>query len=196
MTSIRPPANPISRAAPSPPRRLTSDSPGSCGCARAGAICSKARWTNRRSARLAYELLADTVVETVVFAPVGDPRLATPPGRRRPGFAESDPCAAQTGRDGPGGAKRQQAIADFEFPVEEVRTFRKFWIGGLTPEATRLVSSRILANDSIEQVVAGPLLFERLHVGHAVPFRAAQRRNSGNWTTRGCCGSAAKASCT
>ncbi|MFO0902745.1 MAG: phosphoribosylformylglycinamidine synthase subunit PurL [Pirellulales bacterium] len=119
--------------------------------------------------RLAHELLADTVVETVHFAPVGDPALMQPPAA-----AGATPrlvhVLLKPGVMDPVAQSAQQAIADFEFPVEAVRTFRKFWISGLDDDAVRTVATRILANDSIEQVVHGPLKLDRLHLGTPYQF--------------------------
>ena len=129
------------------------------------------------AARLARELLADTVVETVCVAPVGSESLAQPP-------ANADPAARlvhvllKPGVMDPVAQSARQAIADFGLPVDEVRTFRKHWIAGLDDAGLRTLASRVLANDSIEQVVSGPLRLERLRLGsnyrfelHHVPLR-------------------------
>jgi phosphoribosylformylglycinamidine synthase II len=123
-------------------------------------------------ARLCRELLVDTVVEAAVFAPIGDSRLATPPhaDARNSTLIHVLP---KPGVMDPVAQSAREAISDFAFPEVEVRTFRKYWIGGLTPAATKVVASRILANDSIEQVVFGPLRFDRLHVG--APYRFERR---------------------
>ena len=57
------------------------------------------------------------------------------------------------------------AIADFEIAAENVRTLRKYWTSSLTPAQLDLLCGKILANDSIEQVIVGPLNLERLDVG-------------------------------
>jgi len=129
------------------------------------------------AARLARELLADTVVETVCVAPVGSESLAQPP-------VNADPAARlvhvllKPGVMDPVAQSARQAIADFGLPVDEVRTFRKHWIAGLDDAGLRTLASRVLANDSIEQVVSGPLRLERLRLGsnyrfelHHVPLR-------------------------
>ncbi|MFV1964574.1 MAG: phosphoribosylformylglycinamidine synthase subunit PurL [Pirellulaceae bacterium] len=116
--------------------------------------------------RLASELLADGVVEQTVIAPVGDERLRMPPRRNghlihvlfKPGVM--DPVAQST----------LGAIADFGFAAEAVRTLRKFWVDGLKADGVESLCSKILANDSIEQVIVGPLLMERLHWGSPYAF--------------------------
>jgi phosphoribosylformylglycinamidine synthase len=115
---------------------------------------------------LAKELLADDVVERTIVAPVGDERLRMPPRRNghlihvlfKPGVM--DPVAQST----------LGAIDDFGFSAEAVRTLRKFWVDGLNAEGVEALCAKILANDSIEQVVVGPLLMERLHLGAPYTF--------------------------
>ncbi len=63
------------------------------------------------------------------------------------------------------------AIADFGIRAEAVRTLKKYWIGGLPAERLAAFASKVLANDAIEQVVVGPLRFERLEVGSSYAFR-------------------------
>ncbi|MFO0870050.1 MAG: phosphoribosylformylglycinamidine synthase subunit PurL [Pirellulales bacterium] len=125
--------------------------------------------------RLVQELLADTVVETALFAPIRDPRLAVPPAPWP--YAASSPALVHVllkpGVMDPVAASARQAIADFDFPVTEVRTFRKYWLSGLNADTVRWMSQRILANDSIEQVVLGPLQFDQLHLG--APYQFARR---------------------
>ncbi len=47
--------------------------------------------------------------------------------------------------------------------VEAVRTFRKYWIYNATSAQIEQLSKRVLANDSIEQVVVGPLAMTSLN---------------------------------
>ncbi|HZN33850.1 MAG TPA: phosphoribosylformylglycinamidine synthase subunit PurL [Pirellulaceae bacterium] len=72
----------------------------------------------------------------------------------------TDPVAAST----------LAAIADFQIPVDAVVTLRKYWVGGLTEEQNELLAAKLLANDSIEQVVFGPLKLQRLHLGSPYEF--------------------------
>lgn len=117
--------------------------------------------------QLAQQLLADSVVERTVVAPAGDAALANPPvaGQQlvhvlpKPGVM--DPVALSV----------QTAIADFGLRAEAVRTLKKYWIAGLEDDKLPVLASKILANDAIEQVVAGPLPFKRLEVGSAYQFK-------------------------
>ena len=116
---------------------------------------------------LADQLLVDNVVESAIVAQAGDAALAEPPApiydrlihvMPKPGVM--DPVAQST----------QGAIADFGKPAEAVRTFRKYWIGGLDDQQTQRLVTKLLANDSIEQVIQGPIQLERLSFGKSQPF--------------------------
>jgi phosphoribosylformylglycinamidine synthase II len=124
--------------------------------------------------RIAVELLADPVVEEVdVFRidvaddqHAGNCRRCTSdqPGRwvhvlPKPGVMDPVAQSART------------AIADFGLVVEEVRTLKKFHVAGLAEDRLSTLCSKILANDAVEQVIVGPLRFDRLEVGSAYHFR-------------------------
>ncbi|NLY03010.1 MAG: phosphoribosylformylglycinamidine synthase subunit PurL [Rhodopirellula sp.] len=118
-------------------------------------------------ARIANELLADGVVERTVVAPVGDPSLVEAPEGRshlihvlpKPGV--TDPVAQSA----------LSAIADFGIEAQAVRTLKKYWITPLPDEQIRLLSSKVLANDAIEQVIVGPLSFSHLELGSPYQFQ-------------------------
>jgi len=117
--------------------------------------------------RLTRELLADIVVEDSVAAEVGDPTLNRPPnGREHLVYVLAKPGVMD-----PAAESALAAIADFEIKVDAVRTFRKFWFGDVTPGQLHLMSAKILANDAIEQVVVGPLTFDRIELGTKYDFK-------------------------
>ncbi len=64
-----------------------------------------------------------------------------------------------------------EAIADFRLRAEAVRTLKKYAVGPLPDDRLALLCSKVLANDAIEQVIVGPLGFERLQVGSPYEFR-------------------------
>ncbi len=120
--------------------------------------------------RLAAELFSDGVVERTVVAPIGDALLNQSPEAfagqpllihvlRKPGVM--DPVAQSA----------EQAITDFGLQVEAIRTLRKYWVSGLDPAEVALFGSKILANDSIEQIMLGPLELTELHVGSPYRFQ-------------------------
>ncbi len=128
-------------------------------------------------ARIADELLTDRVVEWHNTAPVGNEALSDfddealsqlPKGRTRwihvlPKPGVMDPVAQIA----------MQAIADLGIQAEAVRTLKKFAVGPMPDDRLKLLCSKVLANDAIEQVIVGPLSFERLQVGSPYEFRLA-----------------------
>ena len=116
--------------------------------------------------KIARELLTDLVVETPVIGRPGEAVLAKSHLAEaalihvlpKPGV--TDPVAAST----------LAAIGDFNIPADAVVTLRKFWISGLVEAQLKLLATKLLANDSIEQVVVGPLKMERIHLGSAYQF--------------------------
>ena len=121
---------------------------------------------------LADSLLGDSVVERTIVARVGDASLSTHPsgsdGVRlvhvmpKPGVM--DPVAAST----------ISAARDLGYEVDAVRTLRKYWIDGVDDSTFGSICRRALSNDSIEQVVAGPLELEALGVGTPYQFELSR----------------------
>ncbi|MCA9196289.1 MAG: phosphoribosylformylglycinamidine synthase subunit PurS, partial [Planctomycetales bacterium] len=115
---------------------------------------------------VATELLADTVVEQAIVATVGDSVLSQTSLENsqliyvlpKPGVM--DPVAQSA----------EGAIRDFNFDVAAVRTFRKYFIAGADPQQISQLCKKVLANDSIEQVVLGPLQLDRLQLGSPYAF--------------------------
>ncbi|WP_233148258.1 phosphoribosylformylglycinamidine synthase subunit PurS [Rhodopirellula sp. MGV] len=118
--------------------------------------------------RLAAELLSDNVTERSVVAQVGDADLAAPPSGAEsfrlvnvmPKAGVMDPVASST----------INAARDIGFEVDAVRTMRKYWIGESDDAVFDSICRRALSNDSIEQVVVGPLDMDELEVGSHYEF--------------------------
>jgi phosphoribosylformylglycinamidine synthase len=123
--------------------------------------------------RIARELLADLVVETPVVAKVGDARLVESPKAEsgkpnragklvhvlpKPGV--TDAVAEST----------KAAIGDFGFKADAVVTLRKYWLSGIDDAQLKTLTTKLLANDSIEQVVVGPLQLKEIHLGAPYKF--------------------------
>jgi phosphoribosylformylglycinamidine synthase subunit PurSL len=111
--------------------------------------------------RLATELLVDSVVESSKLSEVGQANGAhTVTVLLKPGVM--DPVAESV----------LVAANDLGLPLEAVRTFRRY-VG--TPDLTgadrELLFRKVLANDAIEQIVAGPLQAEHLALGEPYTFR-------------------------
>ena len=122
--------------------------------------------TAEQADQLAQQLLADGVVERTVVAQVGDDELSTPPNGR--------PCLIHVmpkpGVMDPVAQSALRAIQDFAIPAQAVRTFRKYWLSELAEAEIELLCEKILANDSVEQVVVGSLQLDQLQVGSPYEF--------------------------
>ncbi len=125
--------------------------------------------------RIARELLVDGVVERPVIAQIGDSRLLDP----SVAFTHTDRkdrnwhvvhVLPKPGVMDPVAQSALAAIADLEIPVDAVRTLRKVWVADLSADRLQRLCKNVLANDAIEQVVVGPLKFDRLELGSSYRF--------------------------
>ncbi|MCC6512198.1 MAG: phosphoribosylformylglycinamidine synthase subunit PurL [Pirellulaceae bacterium] len=117
--------------------------------------------------RAAAELLADPITEQVCLAPVGDSRLQT----AQAGLTQIVHVLPKPGVMDPVAQSTLQALQDLSLPVDQVRTLRKYWLSALEPAALDRLCQKMLANDSIEQVVVGPLMLDKLDVGSPYEFQ-------------------------
>ncbi len=140
-------------------------------------------------ARLADELLTDRVVERSIVSQVGKGATVGLPNRafHTAGQAGHQPevghgphsndnvlmihVLPKPGVMDPVAMSTQAAIADFGMQAEVVRTLKKYWIANLPEDRLSLLCTKVLANDAIEQVIIGPLNFNRLEVGSPYEFR-------------------------
>jgi phosphoribosylformylglycinamidine synthase subunit PurSL len=120
--------------------------------------------------RIAGELLADAIVERTVIAPVGDERLSESPD----GCPRLIHVLPKPGVMDPVAQSAVSAVADLGLKAEAVRTMKKYWIGRLGDDRLDLLCSKVLANDAVEQVIVGPLRFERLEVGSPYTFQRTE----------------------
>jgi phosphoribosylformylglycinamidine synthase len=144
------------------------------------------------SERIARELLADLVVERAVVGKPGEAGLNRSPrhpqggsraptssvGRREESISRSEMptiihVLPKPGVTDPVAASTLAAINDFGISAQAVVTLRKYWVNGLTETQLKTLAGKLLANDSIEQVVFGPLAMERIHLGSAYRFEPA-----------------------
>ena len=66
----------------------------------------------------------------------------------------------------------QKALVDLGFQVDAVATVRKYWFeDGVSPAELDRLSKRVLANDAVERVIAGPLQMEKIGAGSDYRFR-------------------------
>jgi phosphoribosylformylglycinamidine synthase len=137
--------------------------------------------------RLSRELLADLVVERPMVGRPGDAVLYSSPHAPRevPGAPGKAPTKGHISRSematiihvlpkpgvtDPVAASTLAAIADFGIAADAVVTLRKFWVSGLSDEQLQILAAKLLANDSIEQVVFGPLAMREIHLGSPYAF--------------------------
>ena len=120
--------------------------------------------------QLATQLFADALVEEAVSAPAGDTRLAMPPKAAHGSAGTLVHVLLKPGVMDPVAQSAEAAAEDFGFSIGAIRTLRKYWVDAASDENLNVVSNRILANDAIEQVVVGPLPFDRLHMGSDYQF--------------------------
>jgi phosphoribosylformylglycinamidine synthase II len=114
--------------------------------------------------RLAGELLADHVVERAVVGRVGESILS------KSGTAGH--CVTILLKPGvmdPVSQSVLTAANDLAICPEAVATLRKYWLSGVDDAQAKTLSTRVLANDAIEQVFFGPLVLEQLELG--TPYR-------------------------
>ena len=62
------------------------------------------------------------------------------------------------------------AANDLGIRPEAVATLRKYWLSGADDAGVKTLSTRLLANDAIEQVFLGPLALEQLELGRPYQF--------------------------
>ncbi len=115
---------------------------------------------------LAERLLVDAVVERPNIGRPGCPELCASPGVA----GELVHVLPKPGVTDNVGQSALAAMKDLQLPVTAVRSMRKYWVAGANGLLDRLCQ-RVLANDSIEQVVRGPLRLERLHPGSSYEFQ-------------------------
>ena len=130
--------------------------------------------------KIATELLSDPIAQRCVATTVGDATLNQPLedstgssgspwtliyAMLKPGVM--DPAAQST----------LKMLRDLKYEVDEVRTFRKYWVrstdgtGPVDKAVVQRICQKVLANDSIEQIVVGPLNLDQLAVGSPYQFK-------------------------
>lgn len=121
--------------------------------------------------RVARELLSDAIAQRCLTGRVGSQELSRSPAGEsvlvytlpKPGVM--DPVAQST----------RKMLNDIGLKVDEVRTFRKYWIRGrkgpVDPGVVNRLCQKVLANDSIEQINVGPLDIRELAIGNSYQFR-------------------------
>ncbi|MBS0209720.1 MAG: phosphoribosylformylglycinamidine synthase subunit PurL [Planctomycetes bacterium] len=117
--------------------------------------------------RGARKLLADAVVERYVVGRPGESSLGQGPA----GLGCLVHVLPKPGVMDPVAQSAQSALNDLGVPVEAVRTLKKYWLSSVDDATLKTLCSKLLANDAIEQVVVGPLKWERMEIGSPYQFK-------------------------
>ncbi len=120
--------------------------------------------------QLAAELFADGMVERTVAAPIGDQSLLASPIGNGSQDGTLVHVLLKPGVMDPVAQSAETAARDFGLSIDAIRTIRKYWISGVDEKQVQTLGSRILANDAIEQLVVGPLPFDRLQLASKYDF--------------------------
>jgi phosphoribosylformylglycinamidine synthase len=117
--------------------------------------------------RIGRELLADPVIESFAVA-----NVAGDLGVQQSAISNQQSSIANVllkpGVMDPVAQSVAAAIRQLGLNVNEVHTFRSYWIEGLGESGQhQQIADRVLANDAIEQVTWGPLKLDHLAHGHS-----------------------------
>jgi phosphoribosylformylglycinamidine synthase len=113
------------------------------------------------AARLADELLVDSVVESYTLSEIG-----------HAGDASAITVLLKPGVMDPVAESVLAASRDLGTPLDAVRTFRRYFgTRELNPNDRDSLFRKVLANDAIEQIVTGPLRAEHLALGKPYTFK-------------------------
>ncbi len=118
-------------------------------------------------AHAATKILVDPVVEEIRIRNAGDP----PSVVERSDLPTVVHVLLKPGVTDPEAESAQVSLRDFGLAVAAVRTFRKYWIQATSPNDLRGLAKKCLANDSIEQVIVGPLSLRSIDIGSDYQFR-------------------------
>ncbi|MGL4595608.1 MAG: phosphoribosylformylglycinamidine synthase subunit PurL [Thermoguttaceae bacterium] len=119
--------------------------------------------------KLAEKLLADPIVEKTTFFAVSGQNTEIPVKV----IAESAQCIYVLPKPGVTDTVAESAkkvMKDIGIETDAVRTFKKYWIGGISESEMPRLATKLLANDAVEQVVIGNLPFDALAVGSSYKF--------------------------
>ena len=116
--------------------------------------------------QLAGQLLADHVVERAVIGRVGEAHLS-----EHKGAGQCVTVLLKPGVMSPVAQSVVAAASDLGIRPEAVATLRKYWVSGADDGVVQALSTRLLANDAIEQAFVGPLSLKQLELGRAYEFQ-------------------------
>ena len=127
--------------------------------------------------RIANELLSDPIAQRCVATAVGDLSLNQPIDESGTSSTVLIHAMLKPGVMDPVAQSTLKMLRDLKYEVDEVRTFRKYWIsssnstGPIDKSVVQRICQKVLSNDSIEQIVVGPLALDHLDVGSPYQFK-------------------------
>lgn len=125
--------------------------------------------------RAAQVLLTDPVVETFRIHRISRTAEADQREAVSKNFAAGSHCLNVLFKPGVTdnvATSTQRALVDLGCPVDMVATARKYWLDASVPSSELdCLSKRVLANDAVERVIAGPLHMDKIGVGSEYVFQ-------------------------
>ncbi len=115
---------------------------------------------------IAANLLVEPVVENHVVDSIGAAQLNAQGESQQAVFY----VLPKPGVTDPQAESARSAMAELGFDIQAVRTFRKYIISNADNEQLQLLRSKVLVNDSVEQIVAAPLELQELTAGSPYQF--------------------------
>ena len=115
----------------------------------------------------ARTLLVDPVVERSVVAPVGDPDLSS----GGPQFPLLVCVLLKPGVTDPVADSTAEALQQMGIAATRVATVKKYWFSAPAAPLLTTITAKLLANDSIEQAITGPLQIDHFECGAPYCFQ-------------------------
>ncbi|MEM8679844.1 MAG: phosphoribosylformylglycinamidine synthase subunit PurS, partial [Planctomycetota bacterium] len=121
--------------------------------------------------QLAERLLTNAVIEHAQSGLVGSEPLACHPESEGEGNGDRlVHVLPKPGVTDPVAKSALEAMRSMGIDVTAVRTARKYWLSGVDDDQLRALCEKVMANESIEQVVVGPLRMSQLDTGAPYVF--------------------------
>ena len=119
---------------------------------------------------IAANLLVEPVVEDHIVDHVGANQLDTMADDGQLVFY----VLPKPGVTDPQAESAKAAMKEMGFDVQAVRTFKKYAISNASEPQLQILKSKILANDSVEQIIAAPLQLTELTAGSSYEYELSQ----------------------
>jgi phosphoribosylformylglycinamidine synthase subunit PurSL len=118
----------------------------------------------------ASQLLSDPVTERTVIGLSGEAGLLDGRSKSSGSGATLIHVLRKPGVMDPAANSTHRALRDLQVPADAVRTLRKFWVHGLSGTDIDRLCQKVLANQSIEQTMIGPMTLKEIQIGSKYVF--------------------------